>query len=404
MQTAKKQKLDVAAIQAALQEEKIGGWLFYQFHGNDPLAHNILGLADSHFVSRRWFYFVPAEGEPVKLVHRIEMEALDALPGRKVVYVGWRELGEKLQEILQGVVSVAMQYSPDNAIPYVSRVDAGTVELVRNCGPSVVSSANLVQKFEATWSKSQFESHIKAVALLRSIVFDAFKEIASRVKRGEVVNEYQIQQFICRRFEEEGLTTNSPPIVAVNEHSGSPHYQPTAQQHSPIKPDDFVLLDIWAKLKQPSDSVYADITWTGYVGDSVPEKYSKIFQIVSGARDAAVDFIKDAWERGQTMFGWQVDDVTRDFIVQRGYGEYFVHRTGHSIGLEVHGNGANIDNLETRDERRLMPNTGFSIEPGIYLADFGIRSEIDVYIGERDVIVGGQPIQTEVIPILSLEG
>jgi Xaa-Pro dipeptidase len=338
----------------------------------------------------------------VKLVHRIEMEALDSLPGKKVVYLGWRELGQKLKEILHGVESVAMQYSPENAIPYISRVDAGTVELVRSCGPKVVSSANLVQRFEATWSAGQLQAHLKAVELLRSIVFDAFKEIATRLQAQRKVNEYEIQQFICKRFEEEGLTTNSPPIVAVNEHSGSPHYQPTATSHSEIRKGDFVLLDIWAKLKTPADSVYADITWTGYVGDNVPDQYTKIFDIVRGARDAAVDFVRAGLADKKEMFGWQVDDVTRNYIAERGYREFFVHRTGHSIGLEVHGNGANIDNLETRDERLLMPNTGFSIEPGIYLTEFGIRSEIDVYISDREVTVGGQPIQTEVVPIMSL--
>lgn len=402
MQTVTEKTLDLVAIQNALKEEQVDGWLFYQFHGNDPLAQSILGLTDSHFVSRRWFYFIPVTGEPVKLVHRIEMEALDRLPGKKVVYLGWRELGEKLDEILKGVKSVAMQYSPENAIPYISRVDGGTVELVRKSGPQVVTSANLVQRFEATWSESQLKGHLIAVALLRSIVFDAYTEIATRLNAGKPVNEFEIQQFICQRFEEEGLTTNSPPIVAVNAHSGSPHYQPSAEHHWPIKTGDFVLLDIWAKLKNPTDSVYADITWTGFVGETVPEKYKKIFDIVSGARDAAVDYIKANVEAGKTMHGWQVDDVTRKYIVDRGYGEYFVHRTGHSIGLEVHGNGANIDNLETRDERRLMANTGFSIEPGVYLEEFGVRSEIDVYVSEKEVVVGGGPIQTEVVPIMTL--
>jgi Xaa-Pro dipeptidase len=403
MLAVKKTDLNVAEIQKALQEEGLDGWLFYEFHGSDPLARAVLGLSDSHFVSRRWFYFVPVKGEPIKLVHRIEMEALDCLPGKKFVYLGWRELAERLREMLHGVKSIAMQYSPENAIPYVSRVDGGTLELVRSCGPEIKSSANLIQLFEATWSAAQLQSHLRAVELLRSIVFDAFAEIAAQLKSNNPVNEYQIQQFICRRFEQEGMRTNSPPIVAVNEHSGSPHYQPTAEHHSPIKKGDFVLLDIWAKLKLPHDAVYADITWTGYVGESVPEKYTKIFDIVSGARDAAVSYVREGVAARKTMFGWQVDDVTRKFITDRGYSEYFVHRTGHSIGVEVHGNGANIDNLETRDERRLMANTGFSIEPGIYLPEFGIRSEIDVYVSESEVIVGGQPIQTEIVPILALK-
>ena len=403
MQQTQEKALDVASIQKALKAENFDGWLFYYFHDNDPLAHHILGLSADHFVSRRWFYFIPVSGEPVKLVHRIEMEALDLLPGRKVVYLGWRQLEEKLKELLGGKGRVAMQYSPNNAIPYISRVDGGTIELVRSTGVEVVSSANLVQTFEAVWSESQLKAHLVAATNLRAIVFDAFKEIATHITANKPVNEYEIQQFICQRFEELGMTTNSPPIVAVNEHSGSPHYQPTVTKHSPIKKGDFVLLDIWAKLKQPADAVYADITWTGFVGGKVPEQYEHIFKIVSGARDAAVAFIRKALSEKRVIHGWEVDDVTRAFITEREHGDDFVHRTGHSIGLEVHANGANIDNLETRDERRLIPRTCFSIEPGVYLAEFGVRSEIDVYINESEAIIGGEPIQTEVIPILSMK-
>jgi Xaa-Pro dipeptidase len=401
MPTAQQNALDVKGIQAALAKENLDGWLFYFFHGNDPLAVNILGLQADHFVSRRWFYLIPRQGEPTKLVHRIEMEALDSLPGRKVIYLGWKELREKLNEIIGGHKKIAMQYSPGNAIPYISRVDAGTIEMVQDAGVQVVSSANLVQDFEAIWSSTQLESHKVAADMLHQIVYDAFFMIRDAVKFEKVITEYDVQQHIMQRFEERGLETNSPPIVAVNEHSGSPHYQPTAEHHFKIKKGDFVLLDIWAKLKQPN-SVYADITWTGFAGHDIPEKYIKIFDIVRGARDAAVDFVKRSISKKEQMYGWQVDDVARKYITDRGYGEYFVHRTGHSIGQEVHGNGANIDNLETRDERRLVPKTGFSIEPGIYLPEFGVRSEIDVYIDENDVFIGGQPIQTAIVPILDL--
>jgi len=400
MQTTK-ERLNVGAIQKALVEEGLDGWLFYFFHDNDPLAKHILGLTESHFVSRRWFYLIPAKGEAQKLVHRIEMDALDSVPGKQNVYLGWRELEEKLKELLTPFKKLAMQYSPNNAIPYISRVDAGTMELVRSFGCEVVSSANLVQMFEARWSATQLETHITAVSNLRSIVFDAFERIAQHMRSNQRLTEYEIQQFISQRFADMGMTSNSPCIVAVNEHSGRPHYQPTATNHSEIKAGDFVLLDIWAKLAQPCDAVYADITWTGFVGDTVPEKHAEIFGIVAGGRDAAVSFVKHAVESKQTIHGWQVDDVTRNYISERGYGQYFVHRTGHSIGLEVHANGANIDNLETRDERRLIPYTCFSIEPGIYLPEFGVRSEIDVYIGPDEVVIGGQPIQTEVIRILS---
>lgn len=395
--------LDIAAIQKALKEDKIDGWLFYFFHDNDPLAAHILGLASGHFVSRRWFYLIPQQGTPRKLVHRIEMDALDALPGDKTVYLGWRELHEKLKDVLSGCQTVAMQYSPLNAIPYVSRVDAGIVELVRDCGGvNVVSSADLVQRFEARWTADQLKSHLLAADHLRAIVFEAFAAIAQRVSAGEPCHEYEIQQLIDRAFDQRGMISNSPCIVAVNANSGSPHYQPNSTKSDPIKKGDFVLLDIWAKLKDPSDAVYADITWTGFVDDNVPSKYEDIFQIVRGARDAALNFVGEAQRSKKVVHGYEVDDAARNYINDKGYGKYFVHRTGHSIGLEVHANGANIDNLETRDERRLIANTGFSIEPGIYMDEFGVRSEIDVFLSDDDAIVGGQPIQTTVVPILKM--
>jgi Xaa-Pro dipeptidase len=323
------------------------------------------------------------------------------VPGERVVYLGWKELESKLAELLAGHKRVAMQYSPGNAIPYVSRVDAGTVELVRSCGCEVVSSANLVSYFEARLNKDQLNTHIEAVENLRKIVFEAFNMIKTAINDGKTINEFEVQQFIVNAYERYGMTSNSPPIVAVNAHSGSPHYQPTETKHVDINKGDFVLLDIWAKKKQPEDAVYGDITWTGFVGDVVPEKHVKIFNIVAGARDAALNYVKAAVKEGRQISGWQVDDAARNFITEKGYGKDFVHRTGHSICTEVHANGANIDNLETRDERKIIAKTAFSIEPGIYLDDFGVRSEIDVYVDDNEVVVAGEPIQTEVIPILA---
>jgi Xaa-Pro aminopeptidase len=390
-------------IQAALQELGVDGWLFYFFRDNDALARSILKFPEIHS-TRRWFYFIPKEGEPQKLVHRIEMGQLDHLPGNRIVYLGWRELEQHLLAILKGVKTVAMQYSPRNAVPYIARVDAGTVELVESRGAKVVSSADLVQLFEARWTDEQLRSHLAAVEALRKIVFEGFAEIKGCMESGTAVNEYMIQQFIVNAYERYGMVSDSPPIVAVNGNAGNPHYQPTESIHKPISKGDFVLFDIWAKLKVPKDAVYADITWTGFVGDQVPAKYEEIFQIVAGARDAAVDFVKKATRSGQAVKGSQVDDVSRNYIASRGYGHLFVHRTGHSIGAEhVHGNGANIDNLETSDDRRLISGTAFSIEPGIYLEEFGVRSEIDVYLSDDDVIVGGQPIQTRVIPIMAAQ-
>jgi Xaa-Pro aminopeptidase len=396
-------KFHVPAVQDELLAQNLDGWLFYYFHENDPLALRILGLDQGeHFYSRRWFYFVPATGEPVKLVHRIEPCALDTLPGEKELYVGWKQLEDKLALMLKGAKRIALQYSPRCAVPYVSKIDAGLMDTLRSLDKEPVSSGDLIQKFESVWSAEQLATHIEAATILRKIVFEAFGEIRARLESGSEVNEYQIQQFILQRFDSHGMTTNSPPIVAVNAHSGSPHYQPTVDNYAPIKSGDFVLLDIWAKKKLPTDAIYADITWTGYVGTSVPERYEEIFQIVRGARDAGLEKVRRAIEGRQVIHGWEVDDATRQYIEEKGFADYFVHRTGHSIGMEVHGNGANIDNLETKDERRLIANTGFSIEPGIYLEEFGVRSEIDVYVGESEVIVGGQPIQTTVIPIMSV--
>jgi Xaa-Pro aminopeptidase len=416
----------VKAIQAALRDAQLDGWLFYDFRGSDPLAYRILRLDQRGITTRRWFYYIPANGEPVKLVHSIERDKLDALPGSKKVYLPWQQLHEFLRETLTGGSRgnlvhtqrgnlrvyarrdlpekprrIAMQYSPNNDIPYMSRVDAGTIELIRSWGVTPVPSADLVQQFEAAWTPAQLETHNVASDKIHRIIMQAFDEIARRIRANEATTEYDIQQFMVRRYEEEGLISdNEPPIVAVNSNAANPHYEPTRDLSAPIKRGDFVLFDVWAKLKKP-DAVYTDQTWTGYVGESVPAEYTRIFNIVRDARDAAVRFVQESMRAGRPIKGADVDDVSRGVITRAGYGAQFLHRTGHSIGEEVHGNGANIDNLETRDARRIIPRTTFSIEPGIYLeGKFGVRSEIDVHVTERDATVTGQPIQTEVIAIL----
>jgi Xaa-Pro dipeptidase len=397
----------VAEIQKALKEQGLDGWLFYDFRRSDPLSYRILLLDQNKFASRRWFYYVPAEGEPTKIVHRIEPEKLDHLPGQRLVYLRWQQQHEFLRQTLGGGENgggrrkVAMQYSPNNDVPYVSRVDAGTVELVRSMGVEPVTSAELVQVFEAVWTPEQKNTHDRAADNIHNIILEAFGEIGRRIKAEEPVTEYDIQQFIMRRFDEEKMTSDgAPPIVAVNANSASPHYGPTELVHSPIKRGDFVLLDVWAKMREPG-AVYADQTWTGYVGETVPEEHDRIFQIVREARDSAVAFLKERIAAGESVWGGAVDDVSRGVIERAGYGDQFVTRTGHSIGEEVHGNGANIDNLETPDKRRLIPRTCFSIEPGIYQeGHFGVRSEIDVYLSDGEVEVTGQPIQTEVVAIL----
>ncbi|MDW8240313.1 MAG: M24 family metallopeptidase [Acidobacteriota bacterium] len=392
----------VTMIQQALQAEGIGGWLFYDFRQSDPLAYRILRLDETKFGTRRWFYFVPAEGEPVKIVHSIEREYLDSLPGKKRIYLPWQQLHEYLRETVGPHKTIAMQYSPNNDIPYVSRVDAGTVELLRSFGVEVVTSANLVQRFEAVWSDSQLQTHYTAARIMRQIIDQAFAEIGRRITSDVPTTEYEIQQFIVSLFEQHGLTADHPPIVAVNAHAANPHYGPTAEHSWPIQRGDFVLIDYWAKLKADPEAVYTDYTWTGYVGERVPERYTHIFNIVRDARDAAIAFVRDCVQAGRAFHGWEVDDVARAVIRQAGYGDQFIHRTGHSIGKEVHGNGANIDNLETRDNRLIVPRTAFSIEPGIYLqGDFGVRSEVDVYVTESEVVVTAEPIQTAVVPILA---
>lgn len=382
-------------IQEALRQDGVEGWLFYDFRGSDPLAYRILGLDPAAISTRRWYYFIPAQGEPAGIVSSVEPRRLDTLPGRKRVFLSWQQLQEHLAETLSGVRRVAMQYSPGNAIPYVSRVDAGTIELIRRLGVEVVSAADLVQRFEAVWTPAQWESHLRAATGVRETVDEAFVYIRQHAP----VTEYAVQQFILERFSARGLTTHHPPIVAINAHSADPHFEPTPHDATPIRPGDFVLIDLWAR--EPG-GVYADFTWTGFMGAVVPARYQEIFALVRSARDAAIAFVKERIRREQSFYGYEVDAVARKVITDAGYGDHFVHRTGHSIGEEVHGNGANMDGLETRDERRVLPATCFSIEPGIYLAgEFGVRSEVNVYVTEREAIVTGVPMQVDVVPILA---
>lgn len=391
----------VSRIQQAICDQTgLDGWLFYDFRHLDPIAYRVLLLDPSLHVTRRWYYWIPAQGEPIKLQHRIEPHVLDGLPGEARSYVSWREQQQALGAILESAKRIAMQYSPMNAIPYLSRVDAGTIDLVRSLQVEVVTSADLVQQFEAVWDEMQLASHRVAAEGLRAIVDEAFAWVGTSLAERRIT-EYGLQQFILSRMQARGLMTSSPPIAAVNAHSADPHYGPSLEGSAPVQQGDLVLIDLWAKQPGPG-SVYADITWTGFVGPSVPARHQEVFQIVRQARDAAVTFVQSRAQAGAFPYGWEVDDVCRQVIQDAGYGKYFVHRTGHSIGEEVHGNGANIDNLETQDARRLLPDTCFSIEPGIYLPEeFGIRSELDVYLSSHDAVVHGQPVQTEIIPIVA---
>lgn len=401
------QALRIAEIQTALAKADLDGWLFYDFRGSDILTPRILKTQPLGG-SRRWFYFVPATGEPVKVVHAIEPGQLDVLPGKKLIYREWQLLKSQVRTAVfggkktprEGTLSakIAMQYSPNNDIPYISRVDAGTIEMVRSLGVNIVTSADLVQQFEAVWTPEQLEMHKEACVKLQHIILEAFGEIKRRMIANEPTTEIDVQQFMMKRFGEEGMKP-WPMIVAVNANAASPHYFPQGERNSPIKRGDLVLIDSVTKLDKPKAPA-ADLTWVGYVGETVPEEHVKIWNIVRQARDTAFNFVRSAFRDKKVITGAQVDDVARGVIREAGYADQFLHRTGHSIGEEGHGNGANIDNLETRDSRRLIPNTAFSIEPGIYLAGkFGIRSEIDVYVTENDAIITA-PHQAEIVPIL----
>jgi len=367
--------MDIFRIQEALRRQQLDGWLFFDHHGRDPLAYRVLGLRPGH-VTRRWYYLIPAAGQPRGLVHRIEAGVISALPGEKAQYSSWQEQHSELGRLLEGAKRVAMQYSPLCAVPYVAMVDAGTVELVRSLGVEVASSAELIQEFEACLNDAQFASHLEAGRLVDKVRAEAFRFIADKLPGG--ASEIMVRDWILEQFRGARLITDSGPIVSVNAHAGDPHYEPTPQTSSPIRPGDFVLVDMWAKLDQP-DSIYYDITWNGFCGDA-PDRVRRVFETVRDARDRAIDAVSTAVKEKHEIRGFEVDDAARNHIRERGFGKQFVHRTGHSIGSEVHGTGANMDNLETHDERLILPGSLFSIEPGIYLEDFGVRSEVDVFV------------------------
>src|SRR5579885_3104847 len=387
--------MDIGKIQQELRAQKLDGWLFFDHHQRDPLAYRVLGLPVGRMATRRWYYFIPSSGEPAGLEHRVEQGMLGTLPGKKIPYSSWTEQITGLQKLLEGSRRVAMQYSPNCAIPYVAMVDAGTVELVRSLGVEVVSSAELIQVFEARWTPEALESHLEAGRRVDAVRAAAFALVRERTRNGAALSEFELQKFVRDSFAKAGLVTDHGPIVAVNANASNPHYEPTEEVSAPIRRGDFVLLDMWAKLERPG-ATYYDITWTGYCGDNPTEEMRNVFGVVTGARDAAIARVTDAITAGQELRGFQVDDAAREFIKSRGYAAYFTHRTGHSIGQEVHGNGANMDNLETHDERRVAPWSCFSIEPGVYLPEFGIRSEINLFVGDDEARVTGE-IQRELL-------
>lgn len=386
-------------VQQAIGDFGCDGWLLYDFRGNNVLARRILDLEQREVGSRRFLYYVPAKGQPQKLVHRIESAALDHLPGNKQVYLRWQELEAGIAQILGGARRVAMEYSPRGGNPYVSRVDAGTIELVQSTGAEVISSGDLVQRFEAAWDDAQWDMHLEAARHTQTAFETAYAAIAAGVRRRGSIRESEVQRAILDHFRAHRLVASHPPIVAVGPHSGDPHYEITPATDAEIRSGDFVLIDLWAKLDEPR-AVYSDLTQVGFVGRQPPDPHVRVFDIVAAARDAAIRCVREAFAGNRPLQGWQVDQAARDVIDAAGHGAHFVHRTGHSIGQETHGNGANMDNLETNEQRLVLPRTCFSIEPGIYLPEFGVRSEVNVFVDSRGAVhVTGGPPQTAIRPI-----
>ena len=392
--------LDIPAVQAALQQDGLDGWLLYDFHGSNPIARAVAQVdSTTKLTTRRWYYLIPATGEPRSLMHTIEPTSLAHLPGAHTLYAGHQQLQDGLSKLVTGCHTLAMEYSPNGAIPYVSRVDAGTVDAIRALGVSVVSSGDLVQRFEAVWDDAALATHQAASERLHRIKDQAFALISTHLESATPLNEFELQQAMVGWFKDAKLVTDSPPVVASQESSGNPHYLPTEKHCLPIEPGNIVLLDLWGKLDS-AGSVFADITWMGYAGSDVPKKYAAVFDVARAARDAAIARVKEASATAEDLRGWQVDRAARDIIDSAGMGQYFVHRTGHSLGDVVHGNGVHMDDYETHDDRRLLPGTGFTIEPGIYFDAFGVRTEINMYVDLGEARVTG-PVQTEIFPLAS---
>ena len=391
---------DVAAVQQALKAEGLDGWLLYDFHGSNPIAARLAGTADGvKMTTRRWFYLVPATGEPKGLVHAIERRTLDALPGQKTVYAGRQQLDAELTKLLSGMKRIAMEYSRECAIPYISRIDAGTMELVRNRGIEVESSGDLVQRFEAVWDEHALATHREASEALYRVKDRAFETIAKRLRTGEAMTEFAVQQQMAAWFEEEGLISDSHPVVAAQENAGDPHYLPTARQTRQIQPNELVLLDLWAKKKDNPHAVYADITWVGFTGEAVPDEMTRPSGPSARRATRPPPLVQQSAREQQDLRGWQVDRAARNVLEQAGFGERILHRTGHNLGRDVHGNGVHMDDYESHDDRRLLPGTGFTIEPGLYFDSFGVRTEINMFYGQREALITG-PAQTEIVKLV----
>jgi len=388
--------LSIPAVQSALRDEGVDGWLLYDFQGSNPIAARLSGLAGSgKMATRRWYYYIPATGEPRGLVHAIERYNLDHLPGEKRAYAGREQLASGLRTLLDGARRVAMEYSPGNAIPYVSRVDAGTIETVQQLGVAVISSGDLAQRFEAVWSDEAFATHMAAAERLYRVKDRAFALIHERIRAHTPVTEIEVQDAMVEWFRQEGLVSDAPPNVSAQENAGNPHYQATAADHRAIRPNEGVLIDLWGKLPT-AGAVFADITWVGFTGTQVPDELAAAFAAARDGRDAAVALVQSAIAEGRDLRGFEVDRRCRDVIERAGFGAQFIHRTGHSLGEHVHGNGVHMDDYETHDDRRLLPGTGFTIEPGVYTDRYGVRTEINMFVKPREAVVTG-PLQRDLL-------
>lgn len=390
--------LDIAAVQHTLRADGLAGWLLYDFHGSNPIATRLAGLdTGTHMTTRRWYYLIPAEGTPLGLVHAIERHNLDQLPGERIVYASREQLESGLTRLLAGCSRVAMEYSAECAIPYLSRVDGGTLEAIRRRGVEVVSSGDLVQRFEAGWDAQQHATHTRASEALYRIKDRAFDRVATALRNSEALSEYGLQQQMVGWFDEEALASDSAPVVAVGANAGNPHYLPTAARHAPITADQVLLLDLWGKT-MVRGAVFADITWVGFTGRVVPPAPAAAFQAIVDARDAAVALVEEAARTARDLRGWEVDRVARTALERAGFGDHILHRTGHSLGEQVHGNGVHMDDYETHDDRRILPGAGFTIEPGLYFETFGVRTEINIFRGPNAAHVTG-PRQAAIIAL-----
>ena len=386
--------MDLQKIQAYMQQEGISAWLVYDFRGGNPVLWQLLGQRRQ--TTRRVFLIVPAAGAPRLLGSAVEPEALAGLGVEIAHYASWQQLHALLSDAVGGLATVAMEYWPGGTLPAVSWVDGGTLELVRSLGPEVVSSADLCQVALAIWSADALASHRDACRQVAEVKDAAFAYIRDRRHTG--LTEFDVQAFIVAKLEQRGLDSGHPPIVGVNGNSGNPHYEPHQDTASPIEPGAWILIDLWAR--HPGEQhVFGDMTWVAFAGPRVPAAHAAVFAAVREARDQVLVRLDAAWRTGQVLQGWQLDQVARQILTKHGLGEQFVHRTGHSLGPgpSIHALGANLDDLESHDARSILPGTGFSVEPGAYLPEFGVRLEVNAYVDPETGPEVTTPIQNEVV-------